>query len=758
MKNHMIDYKDKLKNSIFEIICLSAMLAVLNFAKLGEGYLPFSATLYLAVAYCRKDVYIPSLLYIALGLIGGVEVINLLYLICPVTVILITKVVANHLERQMQLWLLCLIGMASLLPSVLINQKFIINGIVSAGLIVMGAYLIGNLFFAVEKRGIATRLAIDEKAGLVVLGVLLSLGIYRINIYGFRVYYLIFAFLCLLLVLNTSFTVTASFIFAYGLGGALGMQGVQLLGGLIVIFAVVAMFANSNAWLAYSALLFADVGAGALFGCFEYFSILQVVSVAVGGLSYVLLPKKLKRKIYYTFNINDKEKNVVNKYRKQAGQKLENLSQVFYEMGLSYGESNFKTPTRDDAIKELSQNLTMSICSDCEEYQRCYYSKGGELSQVFNSVVDGAITKGKANLADISPFLTSRCVKMPRLVGEVDSLVQDYQDKVLLAKTLDSGQKMLSGQMFGIAQAIKEMSKEAGENIEFDKSKESRIREEFGYLGVQCQEISCYGNGDLKVEVTLSKRFKDLDSAQSAVSHAVGRSMILDKVSEQSESAVRLSFALTPKYQIVYGEAVAKKADSPISGDCRTCRKLEKNKVLLALCDGMGSGKKAYNESSSTLKMLESFYRAGCGDRLALSMVNNMLALKNRENFSALDLAVFDLNLGSVDFVKLGGAESFISNSEGIEIVSGTALPLGIISEVKPYIERKFIQNGDMVVMVTDGIVDTLTPKGVSLIIQRIASANPQEYCDAILAETLKRNENREGDDCSVVAARLFIA
>lgn len=759
MKTGVIEYKDRLKNSLFEIFVLAVMLAVLNLAKLGEGYLPFSVALYIAVVYCKKDIYIASLLYISMGLIGGVNVINLLYLICPVAIILVAKLVANRVDKPLPIWLICVLCFICLLPSVLLNKQFVINGLVSASLNVMGGYLLGNYIFAIGKRGIATKLAIDEMAGLIILGALISLGIYNINIYGFRIYYLIFAFMCLLLAFNTSFSATVCFVFAFGLGGALGMNGIQLLGGLIMIYAVVAMFANSNIWLAYSALLFADVGVGALFGCFENFSVLHVVAIALGGFCYAVLPKKVKQKIYYTLNVDDKEKNVVNRYKKQAGKKLENLSQVFYEMGLSYGESNFRSPTRDEAINELSNNLTMSVCTDCEEYQRCYYSKGGELSNVFNSVVEGAITKGKANVADMSPFLTSRCVRLPKLVGEVDYLVQDYQDKLLLAKTLDAGQKMLSGQMFGIAQAIKDMSKEAGSSIEFDKSKESRIREEFGYLGVPCQEISCYGSEEnLRVEVSLSRRFKDFDDAQRAVSHAVGKSMLIENIAEQSETCVRVSLSLSPKYQIIYGEGVAKKANSPISGDCRSCRRLEKNKVLLALCDGMGSGNKAYNESSSTLKMLESFYRAGCGDRLALTMVNNMLALKNRENFSALDLAIFDLNLGSVDFIKLGGVESFISTADGIEVVSGAALPLGIISEAKPYIERKFIQNGDMIVMVTDGIIDALTARGVSLIIQRIASANPQEYCDAILNEALKRNETGAGDDCSVLAARLFIA
>ena len=98
----------------------------------------------------------------------------------------------------------------------------------------------------------------------------------------------------------------------------------------------------------------------------------------------------------------------------------------------------------------------------------------------------------------------------------------------------------------------------------------------------------------------------------------------------------------------------------------------------------MGSGLDAENVSSTSLSLIESFYKAGLSSPLILCTVNKLLSINTEDSFTALDLSVIDLKTLNADFIKYGSPYGFIVNDEGIKIVEGNSLPLGIIDELKP--------------------------------------------------------------------------
>ena len=71
-----------------------------------------------------------------------------------------------------------------------------------------------------------------------------------------------------------------------------------------------------------------------------------------------------------------------------------------------------------------------------------------------------------------------------------------------------------------------------------------------------------------------------------------------------------MTFVNTPKYNVTYATATCTKPDSPASGDTYTVTKLKHDKVLIALCDGMGSGVDAREGSQRALNMVSSYYKA----------------------------------------------------------------------------------------------------------------------------------------------------
>ena len=166
----------------------------------------------------------------------------------------------------------------------------------------------------------------------------------------------------------------------------------------------------------------------------------------------------------------------------------------------------------------------------------------------------------------------------------------------------------------------------------------------------------------------------------------------------------------------------------------------------------MGSGDDAHEGSSATLNMVENFYKAGFEGDSVLKMINRLLMLRSKDSFSALDMCVIDLKRAIAHFVKLGGVQSFIKRADNVEIVNSSALPIGIVEEAVPFTDNKLLSPGDVVMLVSDGIVDSLGADGISLILSRAETVAPQELCDIVLAQATKRGAK---DDSTAIAVRL---
>ena len=138
-----------------------------------------------------------------------------------------------------------------------------------------------------------------------------------------------------------------------------------------------------------------------------------------------------------------------------------------------------------------------------------------------------------------------------------------------------------------------------------------------------------------------------------------------------------------------------------MSGDAYSIIKINEGKYLFALCDGMGSGTKAEETSSTAIGLLENFYKAGFDKEIIISSVNKLLSLGKDEVFSALDLCVLDVREGVGDFIKMGAPESYIKHKDTTQIVKIGALPLGIIQNADAKDEEVYLSSGDKVVMLT---------------------------------------------------------
>ena len=175
----------------------------------------------------------------------------------------------------------------------------------------------------------------------------------------------------------------------------------------------------------------------------------------------------------------------------------------------------------------------------------------------------------------------------------------------------------------------------------------------------------------------------------------------------------------------------------------------------------MGAGETAHRESAMVVEILEELLEAGFPKETAFQMLNTALVLGREEvRFSTIDACIFDLYSGKCEIVKAGASTTFIKRGNQIEGIRSTSLPLGVVAKLELDQVTLDLADSDMLIMVTDGVMDAL-PVGeqdllMKMIIEGIHSQNPKEVAHHVLEQVLACSGEVPLDDMTVLVVSIW--
>ena len=220
-------------------------------------------------------------------------------------------------------------------------------------------------------------------------------------------------------------------------------------------------------------------------------------------------------------------------------------------------------------------------------------------------------------------------------------------------------------------------------------------------------------------------------------------------------------FTSEDKFGVQVGIAKSKKADSIISGDTTTQTRLEDGKYLLAISDGMGSGPEARKSSKIAIKMLERLLTSGFNKDTALKLINTTISDNTDEDmYATLDVNILDLYKGEMNFIKNGACPTFIKRRGKVEILKSIALPTGILDNIDLIEYNYELQDGDIIVMCSDGVLDSSKDYlnkelWIQEILEEIETDDSQRIADILLNEARDNDFGKEKDDMTVIVCKI---
>lgn len=123
-----------------------------------------------------------------------------------------------------------------------------------------------------------------------------------------------------------------------------------------------------------------------------------------------------------------------------------------------------------------------------------------------------------------------------------------------------------------------------------------------------------------------------------------------------------------------------------------------------------------------------------------------------------MDICAINLITGDAEFIKAGAAASFIRRGRKVEEISSDTLPLGSMEELSPVTQGVKLVDGDMIIMMSDGITDVIGNGDTSKlkeILLRINTRNPKELSDVLLQYAINCQGGRIRDDMTILVCSI---
>ncbi|MBQ9997806.1 MAG: SpoIIE family protein phosphatase [Clostridia bacterium] len=434
--------------------------------------------------------------------------------------------------------------------------------------------------------------------------------------------------------------------------------------------------------------------------------------------------------------------------------KLSEFSGKLNEIADNFADS--KKPRNKNDIMGIYDKTAGKVCRNCGLKFVCWEK---EFSSSYDALINcnsALLEKGKLEVGDVPVHFKSKCIKLNSFIEAVNRFYARYKLDTMWVKKLEAGRELTATHLYGVAEIMNDFAKETKKELDFVPDLGNILYLAIGKAGVKCYDVTVVTRekGQLEVVARINVK-KAPDNVENIVADVVaetaGRRFYV-KNSDYSKDGTKAVLRLEERerYNVVTGYYTRKKDDSERSGDSFCQQKLQHNRYLAVLSDGMGSGANAKNQSSFAADTMSRLLNTGFDKESAVKIMNLSLFLKQtEESFATVDAVVVDLFEGSAEFIKIGASSSFVKSNSKVKRITSDSLPAGMITGITPCTEKINIKGGDLIVLASDGVFGD-DGEWVTEYIKE-STDKPQKLAEKLVKEAVVRQGHKTPDDMTVV-------
>lgn len=454
--------------------------------------------------------------------------------------------------------------------------------------------------------------------------------------------------------------------------------------------------------------------------------------------------------------------------REAIATRLRDVGVVFHELADVFsgtGERLEELAPAQDYLNALVERVWQGQCRGCDGFRACwqesfYRSYWGLVDLVaLADQCGGAVTTEQLPVG-----LAEQCTRPEEFVRCFNDALSGRRSGPSARR---SSLELVPQQLRGVAELIENTADQVKVDTGRAEEIEERLYEEFAFRRIEVGDVRVsHAAYHAEVEITYSGGCDGCGRCVEILAPVVERVLGerytgASTCGKSGESDCRVHLIPVPPFELHVEMARLAKDGGQVSGDSFSQLDLGGGRVALMLSDGMGVGDRAAIESRAAVGLFEKMLRAGFDHTFAAHTVNAALLLRSTEEmFATVDLAIVDLFTGHVEFLKVGSSPTFIKREQRVEVVRSESLPVGILSNIDVDANARVLEPGDSLVMMTDGILDTLPDRWdkeewIARMLRREETRDPAELVKLLIDRATQAAGGEIRDDMTLLVARF---
>lgn len=410
--------------------------------------------------------------------------------------------------------------------------------------------------------------------------------------------------------------------------------------------------------------------------------------------------------------------------------------------------------SNDADASAVFDRAAQRVCVRCALRSACWERDYVSTFDALNNALPALLERGRGEAGDFPGWFSGRCLQFPAFLKTVNEELVALMYRREYRSRVEENRGAVCRQYEALTDVLEAAAAELSTELVPDPQREKKLRTHLAALDVEGEPAVWYdAAGRLRAEVT-GRDLAPLRAEGEAERLSALMGMPLRRTEEGEGKVV---YCQAEPLLAVAGLAAQRREGQSESGDSGTWFKRSDGSLFVLLCDGMGSGQAAHQESALAVRLLEGFLRAGIASEAALRTVNSALALKNQETgaFTTVDLLRLDLFTGQGEMCKYGAAPSYLRRDGTVSRITGNALPAGLADGDRqgPDVTGLALAPGDCVLLLSDGVADSQDDSWVRQALEAFDGKSPKDLARTVMEESEKRVGR--GDDRTVVVIKL---
>ncbi len=437
--------------------------------------------------------------------------------------------------------------------------------------------------------------------------------------------------------------------------------------------------------------------------------------------------------------------------------RLRMISKALESVGTTLNSVCDKLPRYGETYSDICDAVAHAVCRTCPKNTVCWGSGNGDVYDAFNNMHSILQTRGYVVPSDIPMPLKENCTFPKKLTATLSTGYKMGSRKKIEAARNKATRAALTEQYNALACALSQLATQVYREEMPDKRKEKKVEKLFYSMGIEPIEINvstdAYGciHADIQVQraVFTQAELSTLDREMSAICHCKFKSALV----ENMYACTYVRFVQQHLFNPVFGAFTLPAKINDVCADvCKTFTDYQ-GCAHAILCDGMGTGEHAALDGNLAAVLSEKLMIAGFAANEAARLVNVALSLKGDDDTCAtLDALSVNLFSGKAKIFKAGASASFLIRQNIVTILDGESLPIGILGKVTGRASSMQLQVGDMVVLVSDGVM-SIGKKRICAMLTAAENMHPKTLAKRLVQEA--RMSAQRPDDITVICMQL---